>query len=326
MRRALSLALVLAGAALLATLLHAVGIARLAAELRALGWAAAAVVALELVVDACNTLAWRQTLAPPVGLARLFWIRQAGTAVNQLTPTATVGGEVVKTWLLRPGVPAAEAVASLLATRTSYALAQALVVLAGLGVLAGRLDDAPGLVRAAGLVLAAMLVGVGLLVVLQRRGVFAPLAARVLGGRGGVRREPLHAGAVALDRALATLHARPRAFAASLAWHCTGQLVSLMQLLVILAALGTPVDLATALALEALALVVDAATFVVPARLGVQEGGRVLAFVALGLEATTGLAVAVTVRLTQLAVTALGLGAWAYLSTTSARTDSIAGT
>jgi hypothetical protein len=91
-----------------------------------------------------------------------------------------------------------------------------------------------------------------------------------------------------------------------------------MQLWFILGALGIGASLTTCLALEAASLTIDAATFFVPGRVGVQEGGRVLVFSALGFGAATGLAVAVVVRLNQLAVSAVGLAAFAYFSFSSA--------
>jgi uncharacterized membrane protein YbhN (UPF0104 family) len=240
--------------------------------------------------------------------------------VNQLTPTASLGGEVVKAMLLKTHVPTTEALASLIAAKLSFALAQTIVVLLGLAALLQRLRDAPGMATGVVLASAATVTGVIGFLLVQRRGLFAWLAdagAR-LGVRGPlVRRVQRHG--VALDERLAALYReRPAAFLRSVAWHLGGQLTSLVQLLVVLAWLGTPVTLATALALEAFALVVDSALFFVPGRIGVQEAGRVLVFTALGMSAATGLAVAVIVRLTQLAVTALGLGAFAYFSLTSA--------
>jgi uncharacterized membrane protein YbhN (UPF0104 family) len=247
-------------------------------------------------------------------------VRQAGVAINQLTPTATVGGEIVKAMLLRPRLPAAVTAASLVATRMSYALAQALVVLLGLAAVLGRLRNAPDLATAVVAVFVATVIGLVAFAWLQRRGIFATLAAGA--GRLGVG-SPLiaraQAGGGALDAHLAAFYGERRAaFAASVLWHCGGQLVGLFQLAYILAALGFPTPLATCLAMEAFALVLDAAAFLVPGRVGVQEAGRVLVFTTFGLGAPTALAAAVIVRLNQLAVAALGLAALAYLTVSPA--------
>jgi uncharacterized protein (TIRG00374 family) len=314
-------ALLLAGVAVFVALVRRIGAAQLAEDLRGFGWAILGVIALELVIDACNTVAWRLTLPPdaPIGFGLLYWVRQAGVAINQVTPTATVGGEVVKTVLLRPHLRTATTAASLVAARMSYALGQAVLVLLGLSAVLARTHDTPNLGIAIVVALIATVGGVLGFVSLQRQGFFAT-ATRAIGrfGIASALVERLHAGSAALDEQLSTFYReRPGAFASSVGWHLTGQLVSLLQLWFILTALGTPTPLATCLAIEAFALILDSATFLVPGRVGVQEAGRVLVFTTFGLSATTGLAVAVIVRLNQLAVTALGLAAYAALTARS---------
>lgn len=316
--RLLHVALLLAGVGVFAALVRHVGATPLLENLRAFGWALVGVVAFELAIDACNTAAWRATLPqdPAIGFGLLYWVRQAGVAVNQVTPTATVGGEVVKTLLLRPYVRTAAAAASLVAARMSYALGQTILVLVGLSAVLSRMDGAPDLAEA--VVVAVIATGGGIVgfVWLQRRGIFASLANTVarVGIRGSAVERLRHAGHALDGQLRAFYRERPGAFAASVAWHVLGQAVGLFQLAYILAALGTPAPLATCLAIEAFALVLDSAAFLVPGRVGVQEAGRVLVFTTFGLSATTGLAVAVIVRLNQLAVVALGLVAYAALS------------
>lgn len=299
-------------------LVRHVGAARLVDDLRAFGWAILGVVGLELVIDACNTAAWRATLPreTQVGFARLFWVRQAGVAINQVTPTATVGGEVVKTVLLRPRIPTAAAAASLVAARMSYALGQTLLVVVGLSAVLSRMRGTPDLARAVVAAVAATGGGILGFVWLQRRGIFASLADGIV--RLGIRHravERLRNAGHALDHQLTTFYReRPGAFGVSVGWHVLGQAVGLLQLAYILAALGEPTPFRTCLAIEAFALVLDSAAFLVPGRIGVQEAGRVLVFTTFGLSATTGLAVAVIVRLNQLAVVAIGLSAYAALS------------
>lgn len=316
--RTFQLGLIVAGVALFALLARSIGVERLGADLRRFGFAILGVITFELIIDACNTVAWRKTLPPaaPIGFWLLFWVRQAGVAINQLTPTATVGGEVAKTLLLRPRLPVPTTAASLIAARMSYALGQAILVLLGLSTILARTRNAPDLSTA--IVLAFLITVGGVLgfVWLQRRGIFttAIAGARRLGITGRFV-ERIEGGGAALDTHLADFYRdRSRAFAASVLWHTTGQLVGLIQLSFILAALCVPASLATCLAIEAFALVLDSAAFLVPGRIGVQEASRVLVFTTFGLSAATGLAVAVIVRLNQLAVAALGLAAFASLS------------
>jgi uncharacterized membrane protein YbhN (UPF0104 family) len=198
----------------------------------------------------------------------------------------------------------------------SYALGQAVIVLLGLSAVLARTRATPDLAAAIVSAFVVTLGGVLGFVWLQRRGIFATLSASLR--RVGIARglaERLHAGATALDANLSDIYRnRPGAFAWSLAWHVVGQLVGLAQLAFILFALGRSTPIATCLAIEAFSLVLDSAVFLVPGRIGVQEAGRVLVFTTFGFEAATGLAVAVIVRLNQLAVAALGLAAFAVLT------------
>jgi len=323
MRRVIQCVLLAAGAVLLVAMVRAVGVARIAGDLQRLGWGFLAVVAIELTLDGCNTAGWRRTLEPShrIGFWRLFWVRQAGTAVNQLTPTATLGGELVKTMLLKAHIATVDAVASLIAARMTFALAQAALCVTGLVIAVQRLGDSPELAIALVTAAALLILGIASFILLQRRGMFAALTR---GTRwAGVQPQwltRLHGSARGLDQRLGRFYGRrTTALAASVAWHLAAQSLSVLQLLFILHALGVPTSIFTALAIEGCALVIDGALFFVPARLGVQEGGRVLVFTALGPGAAIGLSVAVVVRLTQLVVSTIGLAAFGYLSLTNAR-------
>jgi hypothetical protein len=209
--------------------------------------------------------------------------------------------------------------ASIVVAKVSFAIAQTALVLLGLASVLTRLRHAPVMALAVTAGFGLTLAGVLGFLLVQRRGMFSALlsVASLLRVRTPLVTR-LEGRADALDQRLATFHReRPDAFARSVGWHFAGQLVGLLQLAFILAWLGSPASLGTCLAIEAFALVIDSALFFVPARLGVQEGGRVLIFTALGLSAATGLAVALIVRLNQVAVATLGLTAFGYLSLTS---------
>ena len=251
------------------------GAARLLDDLRGFGWAIVGVVAFELVIDACNTVAWRHTLPPDAGIGfwSLFWVRQAGVAINQVTPTATVGGEVVKTILLRPHLRSAVSAASLVAARMSYALGQTTLVLLGLSAVLGRTRDTPDLALAVVAAFVATVGGVLGFVWLQRRGIFATAAAalRRLGIARGIA-DHLHAGGAALDTHLSDFYRdRPRAFAASIVWRrrpARGTSATGVHP-------GGPRDTDAARDLsrdQAFALVLDAAAFIVGADRGSGSG------------------------------------------------------
>jgi uncharacterized protein (TIRG00374 family) len=317
--RRLQVAALLAGVALFAYLLHETGIVVLASNLGTIGWGTVVVIVLELVVDAVNTVAWRCTFRPEdrrVGLFTLFLVRLAGTAFNQLVPSASVAGEPVKVVLLRRRVESAAAWASVITAKLSYALAQAIFVLLGLVLACARLDVprplAWALAAAFALTTAALLAFLGV----QRRGLFATVVGA--GARLGLPRRWVAAigGATAsLDASIRDLHARrPLDFVRSVAWHLSGFGFGVLQMFLLLRWLGLSGDFVACVAIESFSILISLALFLVPGSIGVQEGGKVVVFTALGLPASAGLAVGVVFRIVQAAEIALGLATFAALT------------
>src|SRR5262245_4078568 len=139
--RRLQLLLLLLGVGLFVFVVQKAGVARIFHGLRSVGWWFLVVLALELVIDALHSEAWRWCM--PGGLHRVsrfhtLLARTAGVAVNVLTPTATVGGEVVKGMLVRRWLPLADGFASVIVDKLTFALGQAIFLLTGtLAVLTG---------------------------------------------------------------------------------------------------------------------------------------------------------------------------------------------
>lgn len=140
------------------------------------------ILALEFVIDAFNTLGWWFTLpvAERVGTyRRLFWVRCAGSALNESIPAASVGGEPAKVLLLRERISTSAATASLLATKVSFSFSTAIFIIVGLAAVWSRLNlpldiSLPLLM---GFIL--MLIGITTFAILQLRGIGAGMV-RVL--------------------------------------------------------------------------------------------------------------------------------------------------
>jgi hypothetical protein len=77
--------------------------------------------------------------------------------------------------------------------------------------------------------------------------------------------------------------------------------------------LGQPLGLTEAFILESLSSGVRAAAFMVPAALGIQEGGLVLFGALFGLPAEIGLAISLSKRVRELALGLPGLFAWYWV-------------
>ncbi|TKB79721.1 MAG: hypothetical protein E8D45_03440, partial [Nitrospira sp.] len=157
-----------------------VGPGRIVETIGTLGPLTLAVILLpSLLMYVLEAYGWRVTLirhARAVSFGKLLAIRTAGEVVNMTTPTAYMGGEPLKAFLLsRYQVPMVDGLASVVIAKTIMSLAEVLFILLGLGLGLWLLGGA----GSASQTLAAAVIGVGLLlcgilafVFVQRRGFF----------------------------------------------------------------------------------------------------------------------------------------------------------
>ena len=119
-----------------------VGIAGFLASLQALGFWVGPFVLLDAIPVFLHTAGWAayfQADQPRIRLWQLYLVRLAGSAINQVTPTATIGGEVVKVLLLESSLPRKQAAASVVIDKASITLAQILSLALGTLYLTGHL-------------------------------------------------------------------------------------------------------------------------------------------------------------------------------------------
>jgi hypothetical protein len=315
--RRLRLVLFLVGISGLAVLVARIGTEALAAAFAELRWWQFVLVclpyALIMVVD---TLGWRYAFARDlVPFRRLLGARLAGDAVNVVTAMASVGGEVVKAWLIRRDVAYEESVPSVVIAKTTITIAQALFLLIGIGVAWAALPMDSVIVRSMVWLLAVEVVAVSgfflaQVIGLVRRG------GRLLAWLGVADDA---SSAERLDLALREFYRRDRRrFLLSVGFHLGGWLLGALETYLMLVVLRVPVPLPTAIVIEAFGSGVRFATFLVPASIGATEGANTAAFAALGFTAGTGLAFSLVRRGRQAVWIAIGLltlvvmrsGAW----------------
>jgi hypothetical protein len=310
--RTFQAALLLAGALCLALLVERIGARTLWEDSLRLGWGAVIIVAVAVLEHAMHTAGWQRcfsrTHAP--SWPRLFGAFLAGYAVSFATPATIVGGEVARGGVLLRDVPTVEVVASITLDRLAYAAADLIVGLCGVAVIVAAAPLSGG--TRAGVAAAAALVGVGVgtFFWLQRRGRLAAFLAnhavlrRIIGKQ---RAERFADGGAAVDRRLAAFHANePGAFGAAIALHAAGTAVGALQIAIFLGWLGVAFELQTVLKVFLVATAIDLFSFLIPLRLGAQEGGRMLGMSIAGLDPALGLLFALVIRLEQIVWAAVG--------------------
>jgi uncharacterized protein (TIRG00374 family) len=294
--------------------------AAIAASIARLGWRLGLVLVFPAVlVVVFDTLGWGFAFRRAhVGLTALVPARLAGEAFNMTTPTAALGGEAVKAWLLHGRVPLDEAVSSVIVAKTTITIGQGLLLLLGVVLAWTSVAADSRLLIAMQWLVALEVLGLAVFVVLQTQGV-AAFAGRLL-ARLGLRRFHGHEALSRVDAALAGFYReRPGRLTLSIGFHFVGWLLGAVETWLILWFLGTPVSLVTATVIEAFGNGIRFATFFVPGSLGVLEGGYAATFAALGLGASAGVSFSLVRRIREIVWIAAGFLAFALLRPSRAR-------
>ena len=269
-----------------------------------------------VVMYVVEAYGWKVTLGPSakaIPFWRVLAIRTAGEVVNMTTPTAYVGGEPLKAYLLKKHhVPMVEGLASVIIAKTTMTIAEVLFILLGiaLGVWLLGGNDSSGHTVAAALVSVGLLAfGTAAFVFVQRQGIFTWLLGflRKIGLKIAyleAREEKLRS----LDQTILDFyrHNRP-AFYASTGLFFLGWMTEALEVYVIVYYLGGPALALSAISIGALSVFIKGGTFFIPGSLGAQDGGNVLLLSAFGYSDVTGITFALLRRFRELVWIGIGL-------------------
>jgi uncharacterized protein (TIRG00374 family) len=305
--------MIVGGVALLAVLVMRNDPQALLDTLQRLSWRIAVVLVFPFpLVNMLDTLGWRFAFRRDrVPLRTLYFARLAGEAVNVTTPTASLGGEAVKAWLVRRHVSAETATSSVIVAKTTITIAQGLLLVVGIACAWWALPHDSAVLRGMQWLLLVEVLAVGIFVAAQVSGLFAG-SGRLLKRFGMLA--PESAGLTRLDDSLSAFYrGEPRRLALSIGFHFLGWLTNALETWVILALLGIDVSLVGALVIEAFSTAIRFATFMVPGSLGALEGGHVAIFVALGFTGTVGLSYSLVRRIREATWVGIGFIALVFL-------------
>ncbi|MGH8145363.1 MAG: lysylphosphatidylglycerol synthase domain-containing protein [Rhodanobacteraceae bacterium] len=244
----------------------------------------------------------------------LFWIATVREAVNRLLPVASIGGEVVGIRLLkRRGIDAAAGAASVIVEVMLTVANQYLFVGLGLVLLIESAVDASALESVLVALVVSLPVPIALIALLRYGRMFSRLeffAKKLFGGSARLLAELIDG--VNLDREIRTLCSAPGRLLGACSWQLLGLVVGSLESWLVLRWLGHPVGVAGAIALEASTQVLRHIFFVVPAGLGVQEGGLLLIGNVLGLPADMSIALSLVKRMREIAFGVPALISWQW--------------
>ncbi|HJV64246.1 MAG TPA: flippase-like domain-containing protein [Geomonas sp.] len=249
------------------------------------------------------TLSWRLLVVDPAvpAVRRMFFLRLAGESLNQLTPTASLGGEPFKAVRLQSdGVPWQKAAASLIIHKALMVLSLVMYIFIGLALIPFTL---PGISPRLALFCClgtCVLAAAGLaFLTLQRSNPcrsFLKLLKKI--GHCPAVLSAKESELASLDEVLAAFY-RDHGRRGALALVCffLGWLMQAVEAWLIFTLLGHRIPLDMALCLDALAQLVAGLGFMIPASLGVQDGGNILLSLGFKLGATLGAGFSIMRRL-----------------------------
>ena len=301
------LGLFVCGAALFVWLLASIGPGAVVQAFTDLSWRLLIILVFPFgLTTLLDTLGWRYAFRrDTVPFRALLGARLAGEAFNLTTPTASMGGEAVKAWLVRPWAPLAEGLPSVIIAKTTIVIGQALFVMVGLVAAHIALASDSLVIRGMQWLLLIQVVAVAGFVAVQAGGALRGSTRWLqrFGWLSDHRREPL----AQINDELAHFYRRePRRLTLSILFHFLAWLVGALEPWLILHWMGLPVSLAEAVAIEAFSSGIRFAAFLVPGYLGALEAGHMAIFVALGLGAPAGLSFTLVRRVREVAWTGVG--------------------
>jgi uncharacterized protein (TIRG00374 family) len=292
--------------------LRRLGLGHVYEYVRLAGWVLVLTCSLEAVARIANTIGWRVTISDyprRLSFVELFSARIAGEAVDYVTPSAQLGGQFLMAVMVRNKLPMAIGLATVVVAALAEGIGQ-------IGYVSGALLLSIRSVAAVerlfwpiigGLVFAILLV-LGFFAI-QTRNPFSHLfkAAAKLNLTGAADSEVRGAASYA-DAILADfyVHHRWRVVFSSLSYLVAWSLGP-VEIYILMRALGQHVSFETALMVDAVGQLIERATFLIPAKLVSQEGGKALILSMLGYPPGVGFTVGFLRRIKEMAWVLLGL-------------------
>ncbi len=277
-----------------------------------------------VVMYAVEAYGWKVTLGPAaraIPFWRLLIIRSAGEVVNMTTPTAYMGGEPLKAYLLkRHHIPIVDGLASVVIAKTTMTVAEVVFILVGIALafwIHGADGSSSHMVAAGLLSVGLLMVGTAAFVVVQRQGLF--MWVLNLLRRVRVRIEYLEAREEqlkSLDATIVNFYRHHRlAFFSSAGLYFLGWIAEAFEVFVIVYYLGGSPDILSAVSIGALSVFIKGGTFFIPGSLGAQDAGNLLLLTAFGYSDVIGVTFALLRRFREAVWIAVGLMCLAAMGT-----------
>jgi uncharacterized membrane protein YbhN (UPF0104 family) len=249
----------------------------------------------------------------PFGL--LFRIKIISDTFNLILPSASLGGDAMRAFMIKEDVPLRDGIPSVLFDKTIEFIGSLIFLISGLflGLVSLRLPRT--LTISVAISLGLMAAGIIVIVVVQKRGLTLTLMnlGRLFPRAKGwaLKHESQFA---AMDESFRLLYSRSNTRAVlPIALQILARLIGTLEVMVILAVLKAPVSFIQALFISTVVAAGNFVFFLLPGQWGVMEGVHVIVVQSLGYPAAIGLSLSVIRRIRKLLFAGLGLLLFASL-------------
>jgi len=281
---------------------------------RMAGWGLALTISLEALARIANTLGWRVTIEdypPKLRFIELFAARIGGEAIDYVTPSAQLGGQFVMAVDVREKLRMPVGLAAVIVASLAEAVGQIVFLSIALVISLRLIPVAANLYWSivGGFALAMALAGGFFFVQMKRPFSYLWRAATKFNiGRIKINVDEIRESADEADAVLLDLYAHHRGrLAASCLCYAAAWSFGPLEIYILLRLLHQPASLQTALLVEAVGLLIERATFLIPAKLVSQEGGKALIVGMLGYPPGIGFAVGFLRRIKEMVWVLFGL-------------------
>jgi uncharacterized membrane protein YbhN (UPF0104 family) len=277
---------------------------------RLAGWGLAVTISLEALARVANTVGWWVTIGHHghgVRFSQLFAARIAGEAIDYVTPSAQLGGQFVMAMMVRRYLEMAVGLATVVIASLSEMIGQIgfimLALLASIRLVPRSSDFFWAIIG--GLMLAFALIGAFFFV--QRKHPFSYLLAAAA-KLPGIDADEYQGAAAEADQFLLDFYAHHRVrLVVSCVCYLFAWSLGPVEIYILLRLLHQPASFGIALLVEAAGLLLERATFIIPAKLVSQEGGKALILALLGYPVGVGFAIGFLRRIKEMVWVLFGL-------------------
>jgi uncharacterized membrane protein YbhN (UPF0104 family) len=277
---------------------------------RLAGWGLVLTISLEALARVANTVGWWVTIGHHghgLNFGRLFAARIAGEAIDYVTPSAQLGGQFVMAMMVRRYLEMAVGLATVIIASLCEMIGQIVFITLALLMSIRMVPRSSDFFWAiiGGLVLALAMIG-GFLFV-QRKHPFSYLLAAA-SKLPGIDADEYKDAADDADRFLLDFYAHHRVrLLLSCVCYLFAWSLGPVEIYILLRLLHQPASFEIALLVEAAGLLLERATFLIPAKLVSQEGGKALILALLGYPAGIGFAIGFLRRIKEMVWVLVGL-------------------